>query len=135
MYRHQNYDAVLCASTSRWVVLCHSGVSSCEQLPIEGLYRQHLPAQLRQPLRLSAVAAAPQVYGSTRIPDGTAAEEIGMLTQLWGLKDLELNQCAPPLLRQSPLIQQHDELKLRLLSPLAVWQHARTGSVCGRSQM
>jgi hypothetical protein len=37
------------------------------------------------------VAAAPQVYGSTRVCDDIATEEISMLTQLRGLKDLELD--------------------------------------------
>jgi hypothetical protein len=46
---------------------------------------------------LSPAAAALQVHGSSRIADGVTAEEIGMLTQLRHLKDLELNQCAPPL--------------------------------------
>jgi hypothetical protein len=37
------------------------------------------------------------VYGSTRVPDDIAAEEISMLTQLRDLKDLALNQCASPI--------------------------------------
>jgi hypothetical protein len=67
-----------------------------------GLFAPHPQSQGKPPFGAngvscrSPVAAAPQVYGSTRVPDDIAAEEIGMLTQLRGLKDLELNQCAPP---------------------------------------
>jgi hypothetical protein len=52
----------------------------------------------------SPVAAALQVWGSSRVPDAIAAEEIGTLTRLRDLKDLELNQCAPLWLHSRHLL-------------------------------
>jgi hypothetical protein len=43
----------------------------------------------------SPAEASLQVHGSSRVGEATGARQLGMLTCLGYLKDLELNQCAP----------------------------------------
>jgi hypothetical protein len=61
----------------------------------------------RSPVKVALkVAPAAQVWGSSQVPDAIAAEELGTLTRLRDLKDLELNQCGAPVVALPPLTQQ-----------------------------